>query len=121
MKARLEDLPVEFDQDGVEMRVARWGDMRVTRYTLAPGTDLTPFFAPLPRGLCEGQHWGIVLEGVLHHLRYADGTEESTRAGEVYHWPAGHTGWTDEGVAFLAVTPEAEEVAMEEQLAAAIG
>ena len=28
------------------------------------------------------------------HLRYADGTEEVSRAGDVYHWPA--TGWTDE-------------------------
>lgn len=120
MKARPHDLPVEFDQDGVEMRVARWGEMRVTQYTLAPGTDLAPFFAQLPRGLCEGQHWGIVLEGVLH-LRYADGTEESTYAGEVYHWPSGHIGWTDKGVMFLAVTPEAEEVAMEEQLARATG
>lgn len=120
MKARPDELPLEFDQDGLEMRVARWGDMRVTRYTLAPGTDLAPFFADLPGGMCSGQHWGIVLEGVLH-LRYDDGTEESTRAGEVYHWPAGHIGWTDEGVVFLAVTPEDEEVAMEEQLAVANG
>jgi hypothetical protein len=48
----------------------------------------------------------MVLEGSIH-LRYADGTEELTRAGQVYHWAAGHTGWTDDGTAFLEIGPVA--------------
>ena len=35
----------------------------------------------------------------------ADGREETSRAGDVYYWPAGHTGWTDEGVTFLEFSP----------------
>ena len=41
----------------------------------------------------------------------------TTRAGEVYHWPAGHIAWTDEGMVFLAITPVAQEREMEEHLA----
>lgn len=49
-------------------------------------------------------------------MRYAEDTVETTRAGEAYHWPAGHTAWTEEGVVFLAVTPAAQEREMEEQI-----
>ena len=27
------------------------------------------------------------------------------KAGEVFYWPAGHTGWTPEGIAFLEFSP----------------
>jgi hypothetical protein len=118
MRAAPDDLTIEFEQDGAEMRVARWGDMHMARYTLPAGTDLSPFFASLPDGLCSGDHYGIVLEGEIT-IRYKDGSEETTRAGEYYHWPAGHTAWTDQGVVFFAVTPLAQEERMEELLAAA--
>ncbi len=57
--------------------------------------------------MCQCPHWGVVLEGSIH-LKYADGTEEVTRAGEAYYWRAGHTGWTDEGVTFIEFSPAAE-------------
>jgi hypothetical protein len=40
-------------------------------------------------------------------LVHADGTKETTRAGEAYHWPAGHTAFTEEAVAFLEIGPVA--------------
>ena len=118
MKAGTEDLPVELDHGGVEVRAERWGDMHVGRYSLPPGTDLSPFFAALPDGRCSGDHWGIVLEGSLT-VRYADDSEETTRAGEAYYWPAGHTAWTEEGTVFLALTPLRQQQEMERQMAAA--
>ena len=42
-------------------------------------------------------------------VRYADGTEEMNRAGELYYWPGGHTGWTDEGVTFIEFSPAARD------------
>ena len=36
-------------------------------------------------------------------MRHADGTEETVREGQIYHWPAGHTGVSEEGVVFLEV------------------
>ncbi len=120
MRAGPDDLTIEFQQDEGDIRSARWGTMHVARYSLAPGTDLTPFFAALPDGLCSGDHFGIVLEGELT-VRYGDGAEETTRAGDLYYWPAGHTGWTDQGVVFMAVTPLAQVEQMEQAMAAAAG
>ena len=44
-----------------------------------------------------GDHYGIVLEGEIT-LRYKDGSEEITRAGDYFHGPTGHAGWTEKGV-----------------------
>ncbi len=38
-------------------------------------------------------------------MEHADGTFETVNAGEVYHWPAGHTATTDQPVVFLEVGP----------------
>ena len=49
-------------------------------------------------------HWGIVRDG-SNRITHADGTDELVEAGEVLHWPPGHTGVTDGGVTFLEVGP----------------
>ena len=38
-------------------------------------------------------------------MRHADVTEETVREGQIYHWPAGHPGVSEEGVVFLEVGP----------------
>jgi hypothetical protein len=118
MRAGLDELTVEYDEDGVEIRGARWGDMAVDRMRLAAGTDLSPSLAALPDGLCSGDHYGVVLEGDIT-VRYGDGTEETTRAGELYYWPAGHTARTEGGVVCILLTPLAQVERMEQLLAAA--
>jgi len=120
MRAGPDDLTLEFEHAGAAMRSGRWGDMHVAHYTLPPGTDLSPFFAALPDGLCSADHFGIVLEGDIT-IPYGDGSEETTRAGELFHWPGGHTGRTDRGVVFVAVSPLAQVEQMEQQMAAAVG
>jgi hypothetical protein len=120
MRAGPDDMTIEFQQDEVEIRSARWGEMHVARYALAPGTDLSPFFATLPDGLCSGDHFGIVLDGEIT-LRYDDETEETARAGDYYYWPAGHTAWSEPGVVFMAVTPRTQVEQMEKLMAASTG
>jgi hypothetical protein len=39
------------------------------------------------------------------YLEHADGTVENAAAGEVYHWPAGHTATSTGGAVFLEVGP----------------
>lgn len=109
-----EELAVEFEQDGLEIRSGVWGDFHVALYTLPPETDLTPFFNEFPGGLCPCNHWGQMLNGQVH-LRYADGTEEVTLAGEVFHWRQEHTAWTGGGATFLAYTPMDEVRRMDAQ------
>ena len=120
MRAGPDELTIEFEQDGLEIRSGRWGEMHVARYTLPAGTDLSPFFAAMPDGLCAADHYGIVLQGDIT-IPYGDGSEETTRAGELFHWPAGHTGRTDQGVVFVAATPLSQQTSMEERMAAAAG
>lgn len=120
MRAGQDELTIEFEQHGLAVKSARWGQMHVARYTLPAGTDLTPFFAALPEGLCSGDHYGIVLEGDIT-IFYGDGSEEAAGTGDLYYWPAGHTGRTEQGVDFVAVTPLAQQQEMEERLAAATG
>ena len=104
MRATVPEIPVEMEVDGIETRGVDWGGQLVRHLDLPAGVDFTPLFVGLPGDMCQCPHWGWVLSGSIH-LRYADGTEEVTRAGEAYHWPAGHTGWTDEGVTFLEFSP----------------
>jgi hypothetical protein len=104
MRAGIGDIPVELQLDGIETRGIDWGGQLVRHIDLPPGVDFTPLFKGLPGDMCQCPHWGYVLSGSIH-LRYADGTEEVTRAGEAYYWPGGHTGWTEEGVVFVEFSP----------------
>jgi hypothetical protein len=117
MHASVEEIPVEMKVDGIETRGVQWGDQLVRHVDLPPGVDFTPLFQGLPGNLCQCPHWGIVLSGSIN-LRFADGTEETTRAGEVFYWPGGHTGWTDEGVVFLEFSVADEIGPVLEHLAA---
>ncbi len=78
--------------------------MNVARIRFPKGADATPLLVGLPGGLCSCPHWGTVLKGSIH-VRYADGTEELVRAGEVYYWPPGHTVWVDEDYEAIEFSP----------------
>lgn len=107
MRASEHEIDIEMDLGEIVTRGEEWGGQLVRHITLPPGTDFTPLFQGLPGDLCQCPHWGVVTSGSMH-LRYADGTEEVSRAGDVYFWPGGHTGWTDEGATFVEFSPAAE-------------
>lgn len=117
MRGPAEEIPLEMKVDGIETHGVEWGDQLVRHIDLPPGVDFTPLFKGLPGDLCQCPHWGVVLSGSIT-LRYADGAEETARAGDLYHWPAGHTGRTDEGVTFVEISPAAEIAPVLEHLAA---
>ena len=117
MRASVEEIPLELQLDAIETRGIEWEDQLVRHVDLPPGVDFTPLFRGLPGDLCQCPHWGYIVEGSIH-LRYADGTEEVNRAGDVFHWPGGHTGWTDEGVVFVEFSPSEQIRPVLEHLAA---
>ena len=104
MATPINNLPIEIAQGELETRYVEMGDMAIRHARVPAGTDLAPVLQGLPLDRCPSPHWGIVLEGSIR-LQHADGSVETARAGEVYHWPAGHTARTDEGVVFLEVGP----------------
>src|SRR5690242_1810532 len=95
MRAAEHEIPVELELGALLTRGQEWGGQVVRHLTLPAGTDFGPLLKGLPGDVCHCPHWGYILEGSIH-LRYTDGTEELSRAGDLYYWPAGHTGWTDE-------------------------
>lgn len=113
MSVRVEDLPVEVAQGELVTRYAEFGDMAIRHATLPAGTDMAPVLQGLPGDRCPSPHWGIVLAGSIE-LTHADGSQELAGAGELYHWPAGHTGVTKEGVTFIEIGPVAEMRAFSE-------
>ena len=106
MATPIADLPVELAQGELETRYLELGDLAVRHVRVPAGTDFGPVLRGLPGDRCPSPHWGIVLEGSIH-LEHADGTTETAHAGEVYHWPAGHTATTDEACVFLELGPVA--------------
>ena len=117
MRTTISDMPIELQVGDIETRASECDGVLARHIELPAGVDFTPLFKGLPGDLCQCPHWGYVLAGSIR-LRYADGTEELNSAGDVYYWPGGHTGWTDEGVTFLEFSPTAEIQPVLEHLAA---
>jgi hypothetical protein len=117
MHATVEKIPIEMQVGGIETRGITWGDTLVRHISLPAGTDFTPLFVGLPGDRCQCPHYGYVVEGSIT-VRYADGTEETSRAGDIYYWPGGHTGWTNDGVVFVEFSPADQLRPVLEHLAA---
>lgn len=120
MRSDVNGMPVELQLDGIETRGTTWGEILVRHVDLPPGVDFTPLFKGLPGDLCQCPHWGYVLAGSIT-LRYVDGSEEATGAGQAYYWPGGHTGWTTGGVTFLEFSPAEQLQPVLEHLASQLG
>ena len=104
MGTSIEAMPVEIDNGDLQTRYLELGDMAIRHARVPAGADMSPLLQGLPGDRCPSPHWGIVLKGSIHMV-HADGSMETVRAGEVYHWPAGHTAKTDEPVVFIEVGP----------------
>ena len=104
VKKHLTELPVRLEAGGVCIQGQDWSDLNVARIRFPKGADAAPLLEGLPQNLCQCPHWGTVLRGSIH-VRYADGTEETVRAGEVYYWPPGHTVRVDEDYEAVEFSP----------------
>ena len=107
MRKTANEMATELEVGDIHTKGEDWGDQLRPPHRPPAGADFTPLFKGLPGDLCQCPHWGYILEGSIH-VRYADGTEEVNRAGDLYYWPGGHTGWTDEGVVFIEFSPADE-------------
>jgi hypothetical protein len=100
-------MPIETELGEIEIRAFEGGDVYARHIDLPAGTDFRPLLAGLPHDRCACPHWGYVTKGAIT-IQYADGTEETNRAGDTFYWPGGHVGWTGEGVTFVEFSRTAE-------------
>ena len=117
MQYAVQDMPVELDLGEIQTKAFEEGGIYARHISLPAGTDFRPLLAGLPGDVCSCPHWGQVLEGSIT-IRYSDGTQETSSAGDVYSWPAGHVGWTDTGVVFLELSPTQQILPVLEHLGA---
>jgi len=104
MKMHCQALPDNLTAGEISFRGVDWGGFNLSNIRLPAGANATPLLEGLEGNLCQCPHWGMVLKGAIN-VRYADGREETVSAGEVYHWPAGHTVWVDEDYEALEFSP----------------
>jgi hypothetical protein len=108
---------ISFKEDGLgQQNRAEDGGMIIALEQWKAGLDTAEMFADLPDGACQEPHWGYVLKGAVH-LKYTDGSQEVVAAGDVFYWPAGHTGWVEEDTIFLDFSPEQEFKEVSEHIA----
>ncbi len=108
MKLKKEDIPVIMQTPDTIMRLQPdFGDMTVVYHELPKGTDFTPLLKGLNNDHCHCPHWGYIFQGAFRFI-YADGSEETFEAGDVFYAPEGHTAIVDEDVKFVDFSPTKE-------------
>ncbi len=107
MKQPKENMPIALELPVATFRVAEQGELAMAYVEMKAGADATPLLKGMPNNKCQSPHWGYMLTGAIH-LRYEDGTEEVCKAGEMFHWPAGHTVWVEEDTSFVEFSPKSE-------------
>ncbi len=97
---------MHFSKDRIPQR-CELGDLAAVCWKFPKGTDASSLLAGLPNDMCPCPHWGYVVAGRMV-LRYADGSEEDLRAGDVYYAPGGHTAVIKEDYEGIEFSPKEE-------------
>ena len=114
MHTSTRDLPIKLNAAGATVRhlpdfgVAN-GSLAAEHLSLAEGVDITPLLKGLDGDACQSPHWGFVISGRLV-VSYADGSSEACSAGELFHWPAGHSVRVEEAAELVMFSPAAEHL-----------
>jgi mannose-6-phosphate isomerase-like protein (cupin superfamily) len=115
------DIPVKIDTDGATARQqpdfgAAAGRLGAEHFQMQAGTDLAPLLQGLERDACQSAHWGYVIAGRVV-VDYTDGTSETCVAGDVVHWPAGHSVRVEEDAELVLFSPQADHTPVLDHLA----
>ena len=114
MHIKKENIPVRIDLPGAIARqqtefgdVTGYSKMGSEYFSLGAGTDITELLRGLDDDLCQCPHWGYVVKGVITAI-YADGEEETSRTGDLFYWPPGHSVRAEEDTDIVMFSPQKE-------------
>ncbi|QYG92958.1 cupin domain-containing protein [Iamia sp. SCSIO 61187] len=115
------DIPVRLEAPGAVARQVpdfgtAEGAMGAEYFSLATGTDLAPLLVGLDGDACASPHWGYVIQGQVV-VTYTDGGTESCSAGDVFHWPAGHSVRVDDDAELVLFSPQDSHGAVMDHIA----
>ncbi len=97
------DMGKSFDEMGLVMREAVWGDMHVGIEIFRETFDVTPLHKGCPDDRCQCPHWGYVTQGRVTVI-YTD-HEETICAGDAYYMSPGHHAVYDAGTETVEFSP----------------
>lgn len=92
------------------------GGMSIGYMELPTPADFSTLLEGLPGNMCSSPHWGYVIDGSIK-LKYPGGKEETINAGEVFYWPAPHTGVVEKNVKFIDISPDNKFIPVMDHLA----
>jgi len=114
MRIAKEEIPVRIDVPGAKARQQRgFGDvtgyakMGAEYFSFGAGTDITELLHGLEGDLCQCPHWGYVISGAITAL-YIGGEEETSRTGDLFYWPPGHSVRAEEDTDIIMFSPQHE-------------
>lgn len=114
MRIAKEDVLVKIDAPGAVARLKKdfgdasgYGKISGEYFSLAAGTDIAPLLQGLTNDLCGAPHWGYLLQGEVT-VSYVDGSQELTRAGDLFYWPPGYTVKVGEDAEVILFSPQHE-------------
>jgi hypothetical protein len=114
MRIAKADVPERLNVPGAVARQALdfgdatgYGKMAGEYFSLKAGTDIAPLLKGLEGDLCQSPHWGYVMEGEVT-VTFADGQQETTSGGDLFHWPPGHTVKVGRDAEMILFSPQAE-------------
>lgn len=114
MRIVKEDIPVRIDVPGAKARqltefgdVSGYGKMGAEYFSFGAGTDITELLHGLENNSCHCPHWGYVIKGAITAM-YTGGEEETSRTGDLFYWPPGHSVRAEEDTDIVMFSPQKE-------------
>ena len=114
MQIHRDEIPVRIDVPGATARqqtgfgdVSRYGTFGAEHFSFGAGTDITELLHGLDGDACQSPHWGYVVEGAVTAL-YTDGQEETSRTGDLFYWPPGHSVRAEQDTDIVMFSPQEE-------------
>lgn len=117
MRIPKSDIPTKIDVPGAVARhLGNFGELSdaalaAEYFSLGAGTDIAPLLEGLEGDACQAPHWGFMLSGRVV-VSYADSTEDDCVAGDLFHWPPGHSVRVIDDAEVILFSPQAEHAAV---------
>lgn len=116
MRIDKKDIPVKMEAPGAIARlktgfgdVKGYGTLSAEYFSLGAGTDIAPLLQGLQGDLCQAPHWGYISQGEVT-VKYADGSTEGIKAGDMFYWPPGHTVKVEKDAELIMFSPQHEHI-----------
>lgn len=126
MRIDRNDIPVRIDVPGATARqktdfgdVSGYDRIGAEFFSFGAGTDISELLHGLEGDACQSPHWGYVIEGAITAL-YTGGEEETSRTGDLFYWPPGHSVRAEEDTDIVMFSPQKEHGEVMEHILAKV-